>query len=372
MYVQIYAEFIKSVRFMFRNRILFVMALLPPIALSIIFIQAFNPTGEGFPLAIVNDDDDNVNNWTTKFIKILESHEGTIPYFNAIETDNESAITLFNQRQTFAILYIPSTFSKDISEGNVSVLMTAQINTIHEDISKNLRLGLEGRLYLFIQKYQLEETVRPGITIDPRLVYGQELRRIDYMVSGILVMAIMWFNLLIGGVLGTTEKDYNTWTEIIMADKGEKFSRVGKILATTVISFIMILLITILATLLYGSYFTDLFEILVFSGIFVCFSLTFSILGVSYGMITGDLRAVPAPTIIVTLTFWMVGGAINPLEFSAGSELFKLLPSAAAIRILTAIIFERGVQYLFESWIILLSWTVLSIFILGIFLVKKG
>ncbi len=371
MFTEVFAETSKSVKFVYRNKLLVVLALLPPIALSIIFIQAFTFTsGAGFPLAVVNYDTSNHNNWTSNLIKSLESEKGTIPYFKVTITSEQDALDLFNQRKTFAVLYIPSTFSQDIEEGE-EVFLMAKINTIHEDISKNLRLGLEGRIYQFIITYQLEDGVRPGITVDSSLLYPEELKRADYMISGIFVVAMMWFGFGIGGFISTEEKQRETWKEIIMADQGTTHVKLGKILATLVISTGMMLIILLFEAVLYDLYFIELGQIIVFWTSFLLMVFIFGTIGVSWGLKIGDIRAVPAPAIIITLTFWMVGGAINPLEFSAGSEVFKLLPSAAVIRLLTTTFFNRGAEYIFESVFILLIWIMIATLSIIIPIVKE-
>ena len=68
MFIQVYAELVKSIRYIYRHKVLFVMAFLPPLALSIIFIQAFTLTGEGWPIVIVNSDTENEGNWTLHVI----------------------------------------------------------------------------------------------------------------------------------------------------------------------------------------------------------------------------------------------------------------------------------------------------------------
>lgn len=364
MITEVIAEANKSIKFVYRNKLLLILIMIPPIALSIIFIQAFTfAGGTGFPLVVVNEDTENVNNWTTNFLDSLESEEGTIPYFSVTLTSEQEALDLFNQRKTFAVLYIPSTFSQSIEDGE-EIVLDAKINTIHEDISKNLRLGLEGRIYQFITTYQLEDGSRPGIVIEPSLLYPVELERADYMISGIFVVAMMWFGLGIGGFISTEEKQRDTWKEIIMADRGENNVKYGKILATITISAFMMLVILLFEAILYNLYFIEPIQVLVFWVVFFLMIFIFGTIGVSWGLKIGDIRAIPAPAIIITLTFWMVGGAINPLEFSAGSELFKYLPSAAVIRIFTSLFFNRGNEYGFESTLILVGWVILMVLVL--------
>jgi len=65
---------------------------------------------------------------------------------------------------------------------------------------------------------------------------------------------------------------------------------------------------------------------------------------------------VPAPMIIISITLWLVSGALNPLEFSAGSAVFQYLPTAAGIRVLSYALFNRGAQFAGKSLLILCAW----------------
>ena len=177
--------------------------------------------------------------------------------------------------------------------------------------------------------------------------------------------------MMIGGTLGADEKEKNNFIEIEMAENGVLNSKLGKILATVTISTILMFIMVFLNTLFYGAYFHSIISVLTFIGVFLLLTLIFSTIGVFYGIAVGDFRFIPAPTIILSITLWVLAGAINPLEFSAGSEVFKFLPTAASIRILTAAIFNRGTEYVVQSWTILGAWTLIFAITLVVYSVFK-
>lgn len=359
----IMAEVIKCLKYKKNHRILAIVALVPPLAISIFFIEAFSfGGGGGFPMVVVNYDNANVDGWTDNFITTLGSQEGTIPYFEVTVTDEEDALRMFDLRETFLVVYIPQDFSTNLTSSQ-PVLIRSLINNIHEDLSKNLRLGMETRIYEFSVNYQLQTGVKPGLEIDKSTVYLEELPRPDYMISGIIVFSIMFFALLDGALLGSSEKEEGTDIEIKMAKNGIMQAKLGKVLATIIASGINTIILLIFSYLMYGPYFTGFTSFLVFLAVFLCISFVFAVIGVNYGMKVGDIRAVPGPSVLITVVLWMVGGAINPLEFSAGSPIFKFLPNAASVRILTAAIFERGNEYVVEGWTILLGWASLMFMI---------
>ncbi|NVM23530.1 MAG: hypothetical protein HWN68_17325 [Desulfobacterales bacterium] len=118
-----------------------------------------------------------------------------------------------------------------------------------------------------------------------------------------------------------------------------------------------------LSSIFYGLRFPDIASVFHLLFVFVTLSYIFSFLGVTYGWVVGDFRFIPAPTIIVTFTLWFISGAINPLEFSAGSAIFKFLPSSGAIRILSSSFFQSGRELLGFSYQVLLTWFFLVLII---------
>jgi hypothetical protein len=365
MIAEIYAEFIKSFKSWQRNRIIIAIGLISPFFFTFIFTQVFTFTvGTGFPLpVIVEDAPITPGSYTELFLETLNAKNGTIPYFEVYFTNHEQADILFAQRQAFAIVTIPHGFEENLTTGH-AVEIYARINNIHEDLSKNIRLGLESRIYQFMQQYQLNRDDQPGITFTADRVYEVELPRANYMIWGVLVWVTCFTSLFYGGTLGAEEKDKNTFTEITMSQHGIIYTRIGKTLATVLISAICVSVLLILNFVLYGVTCPSLYSFSAFWMVFLCLSFPFGLLGVSYGLKIGDFRLVPVPAILISLTLWIVSGAINPLEFSVGAEVCRFLPTAAGIRVLTAVIFNRGVQYLNEALVILGFWFILGIALL--------
>jgi hypothetical protein len=58
-------------------------------------------------------------------------------------------------------------------------------------------------------------------------------------------------------------------------------------------------------------------------------------------MKAGDFRLVPAPMIILSITLWLVSGALNPLEFSR-DMLFSISAYRFGIRIMSYALFNTA------------------------------
>lgn len=367
--IRIYGEFIKSIKAFSRNKMLLALTITPPIILTFFFIQLFTISGGGgaFDLVMVNNDNfSGEPYWTNTFVDALEAREGPMPYFSVTTVTQDEAEDLFTRRKAFALLAIPDGFENNLTEG-FAVSLEVKYNNIHEDLSKNIRLGIETRIYYFNEIYRNITSDRPGISYEFNLVHEVELIRAKYMMSGIYVFITLYLTLSIGATLGSDEKEKKNITEIRMASNGILYSKLGKILATIAISTVLMTVLILMNWLFYGPYFTNVLSFMIFLEVYLLLAIIFSTIGVFYGMQVGDFRFIPAPTIIISITLWVLAGAINPLEFSAGSEVFKYLPTAAGIRLLTATVFGRGTEYVVESWLILIIWAAVFVTILTIF-----
>ncbi|MHA1167963.1 MAG: hypothetical protein ACTSRU_09090, partial [Candidatus Hodarchaeales archaeon] len=75
MITEVSAEIIKSLKSLQRNKILTAMTFFPPLVLTFLFIQAFNLSGGGLALCVVNKDH---GEWTDRLLYSLDCEEGTI------------------------------------------------------------------------------------------------------------------------------------------------------------------------------------------------------------------------------------------------------------------------------------------------------
>ncbi len=156
-----------------------------------------------------------------------------------------------------------------------------------------------------------------------------------------------------------------------MRQHGLIYSRIGKTLSIVLISAICVVILLILISVMYQVTFPSILSFGCFWFVFLCLAFPFSLLGISYELKVGDFRVVPVPAILISLTLWVVSGAINPLECSVGAEIFKYLPTAAGFRILTAVIFNRGLQYFNEALFIIGGWLIIGLIALAIIVTKN-
>lgn len=368
---QITAEIKKSIQYWKKHKMIALVSIFPPFLICLLFVGVFRTTGIVSIAVVNNDAGASTASWTEKFLDVMEARTGTIPYFTLDFTNEETAEQMFRMHQTFAILTIPEGFSESMEDGR-PLSIPVKFTAAHEDISKNVRLGVEARIYDFVKRYDLDTNARPGVIVNETL-QNDSLPRSSYMMAGILVWTMVFCGLLTGGALGANEKEGGTETYLKMASKGELSSLIGKWAAAVMISGVMLIVLTLFYMLFFGVYFPSVMSVVYLLLIFLALTTTFSLPGVLYGMKVGDFRLVPAPMIILSITLWLVSGAMNPLEFSAGSALFKYLPTASGIRILSYALFHRGGQFVEESFLILISWAaaVFGLFFIGLLINRK-
>lgn len=369
MIAQIKAEIKKSIKYWKEHKMIALVSIFPPLLICLLFVGVFRTTGI-VNIAVVNNDAGfSSAAWTEKFLNVMETRTGTIPYFILDLTDEETAENMFNMHDTFAILTIPEGFGESIEEGD-PLSLSVRFTAAHEDISKNVRLGMEARIYDFVKLYDLDTHVRPGIIVGENL-QNNSLPRSSYMMAGILIWTMVFSGLLIGGALGANEKEEGTEAYIKMASRGELSSLIGKWAASVIISGVMLIVLTLCYMLFFGVSFPSVMSVVYLFLMFLVLTTIFSLPGVLYGMKAGDFRLVPAPMIILSITLWLVSGAMNPLEFSAGSVFFKYLPTASGIRIMSYALFDRGGQFVQESFFILISWVVAAFALFFIVIFRK-
>jgi uncharacterized phage infection (PIP) family protein YhgE len=81
--------------------------------ICLLFVGVFQTTGI-VTIAVVNNDTEVASSdaWTEKFLDVMETRTGTIPYFTVSLVDEETAEEMLAMHETFAVLYIPDGFAR--------------------------------------------------------------------------------------------------------------------------------------------------------------------------------------------------------------------------------------------------------------------
>jgi hypothetical protein len=329
---QIFSEFVKKFTLWRRRPIWVVIGLFAPLGISTFIIASFATLAQlpVWQIGLV-DEDNTVQSRELK--EVILSTEGTIPYYQAITGDRAEAESLFYEGELYMVVIIPEGFGDKLSAGQ-PVAIDALISNAHVDQTKNLRLGLDARLYLFYEQYMLPESGRPGIIYTYSLTYPTEIPRAGYMATGALMLTIILTAMLYAALFAALEHQEKTAMEVEIPPGGSFVGMVGTVLAAIAETFIILAIIVIINGLLWH------FKIPPVSAwphmllAIVLLAMIFAITGYGLGQKARDVRLVLGPTMIIVLTLWIMSGGVSPVEAMAGTEFLSILPTTATLRIL--------------------------------------
>jgi ABC-type multidrug transport system permease subunit len=329
---QIYGEFVKKFTLWRRRPIWAVIGLFAPLGISTFIIASFATMAElpVWQIGLV-DEDNTVQSQALK--EAILSREGTIPYYEAVTESREEAKSLFDKGKLYMVAIIPEGFGDKLSAGQ-PVAINALISNAHADQTKNLRLGLDARLYLFYEQYMLPASDKPGVVYSYSLTYPTEIPRAGYMATGALVLTIMLTAMMYAALFAALEYQEKTAMEVETPPRGSFAGMIGTVLAAMVESFIILAIIFIINWLLWhlkvppvSAWPQVLLAVLLLA-------MIFAVIGYGLGQKARDVRLVLGPTMIIVLTLWLMSGGVNPIEAMAGAEFLSLLPTTATLRVL--------------------------------------
>ena len=329
---QVYGEFVKKFTLWRRRPIWALIGLFAPLGISVFIIASFATLAElpVWQIGLV-DEDTTVQSQALK--EAILSQEGTIPYYQAITESRAEAKSLFDEGKLYMVVTIPEGFGDKLSAGQ-PVAIDAMISNAHDDQTKNLRLGLDARLYLFYEQYMLPSSGKPGVVYSYSLTYPIEIPRASYMATGALMLTIILTSMMYAALFAALEHQEKTAMEVETPPRGSFAGMIGTVLAAMVESFIILAIIFVINWLLWH---LKIPPVSVWPQVLLAvalLSMIFAITGYGLGQKAKDVRLVLGPTMITALTLWIISGGVNPVEAMTGSEFLSILPTTATLRIL--------------------------------------
>jgi hypothetical protein len=329
---QIYAEFVKKFTLWRRRPIWMAMGIFAPLGISTFIIAAFATLAE-LPVWEIGLVDEDNTAYSQELEEAITAREGTIPYYQVVTENWDEAKRLFDEGKLYMVIRIPEGFGDEYLAGNPLTIDAFIINA-HADQTKNLRLGLDARLYLFYEKYMLPESDRPGVVYSHSMTYPTEIPRAGYMATGSLLLAIILAAMMYSALFTALEHQEKTAIEIETPPGGSFASMVGTVLATLVEVFIVVCIIGTVNGLLWHISLPAMLTFPLILLVILLLATIFAIIGYGLGNKAKDVRLVLGPTMITVLALWLLSGGVNPVEVMAGTEFLSMLPTTAALRIL--------------------------------------
>ncbi len=329
---QVYAEFIKKLKLWSRRPVWAIIGIFGPLGISTLLIACFATLSE-LPVWTIGliDEDNSIESMLLQ--DAITSHEGTIPYYIVDTTDPVEAKERFAKAELYMVVTIPEGFGVSIRSGR-PLPVQADIVNAHADQTKNLRLGLDARLYLLYEKYLLPGSEKPGVTYTYSTLYPVEIPRSRYMSAGALMLTIILASMIYTALFSALEHEEKTYNEISMIPHGAEASMIGTIAATVVEVIAVLTVVAAVNIPLWHLTMPAFSELPGLLAAILLLTIIFSIIGYGLGNNAKDVRLVIGPTMLIILTFWMFSGGITPVEGIAGSEFYALLPTTATLRIM--------------------------------------
>ena len=329
---QIRAEFVKKLTLWRRRPIWVLIGVVAPLGLSTFFIACFAAMVE-LPVWEIGLVDEDRSVQSEALMEAILSHEGTMPYYE-VATDNlDEAMNDFEAGRLFMVVRIPEGFGRELAAGS-PVAVEAWISNAHADQTKNLRLGLDARLYLFYESYMLPASERPGVVYAYSTSYPVEIPRSGYMASGALMLTIILASMMYAGLFSALEHQEKTALEVKMSPGGSLAGMAGTVMATVVEVFILLAIVGAVNAVLWHLQLPPASSLPHLLLAVVLLATTFSLLGYALGNKAGDVRLVLGPTMITVLALWLFSGGVNPIEAMAVPQFLQWLPTTAALRVL--------------------------------------
>ncbi len=135
-----------------------------------------------------NDTGLSSDSWTEKFLDVMETRTGTIPYFTCVFTDEETAAQMFRMHETFAVLYIPDGFGESIKNGN-PLSLSVKFTAAHEISQRHVRLWIGSQNIRFRKAVTIWTPMNGGYH-RVRNLQNDSPSKSSYMMAGILIWTI--------------------------------------------------------------------------------------------------------------------------------------------------------------------------------------
>jgi hypothetical protein len=329
---QVYAEFIKKLKLWIRRPVWAIVGIFGPLGISTLLIACFATLAE-LPIWTIGLIDEDNSTESRLLQQAITAHEGTIPYYIVTTSDPAEARDRFSRAELYMVVTIPKGFGNAIKSGH-PIPVKADIVNAHADQTKNLRLGLDARLYLFYEKYLLPGSGKPGVIYTYSALYPVEIPRSQYMSAGALMLTVILASMIYAGLFSALEHEEKTYKEISMTPHGATASMIGTIAATIVEVIAVLAVVAAVNIPLWHLKIPSIIDLPCIFASILLLSITFAIIGYGLGNRAKDVRLVIGPTMLTILAFWILSGGITPVEAVAGAEFYSVLPTTATLRIM--------------------------------------
>lgn len=284
-----------------------VRSLVFPLFWIIFFAYGFGGTLHSVSIAIVNDANGIYSQQVVNNI-------ATGNTFNIHFLPYDKALNDFQAGKVYAVIYIPSGFDTDFKNNNAKMYMTLDATnpTLYSTIKSNVELS--------VQKVSGEINLvqNPPINLDEEVLYGKDIRYLDFLAPGIIVQTIVFSAMFSGGVSLLMDKEFGTLKLLLLAPISRTSIIVGKtlggVIQALISGFVTLFIIIILGARIQFS------VLLLFAVPFIMILVAFAFIGMTTLMATRlkTFEQFILVTQLIIQPLWFVSGAIYPINSMPG------------------------------------------------------
>jgi ABC-2 type transport system permease protein len=255
--------------------------------------------------------------------ELIEHYTGS-GYFNLVgrTRDINEVDSYFESSKAAIAVIVPVNFGRDLLAGRNPQLAVAadgsDSNTGGIGLSYASNIALSYARDILVQRAEKFNLIKnpdalPQVTAQTRAWYNQDLKSLDFMVPGVLVMVLMLVMTVISAMAIVKEKEAGTIEQIVVTPLRDSEFILGKMIPFTITGFIQVSLVLIVAVFFFKIPLTGSLPAL------LTLSVLFVIVGLGLGIFVSSIsktqqQATMTAQFLLLFPMLILSGFIFPIE----------------------------------------------------------
>ncbi|HEY9166350.1 MAG TPA: ABC transporter permease [Candidatus Kryptonia bacterium] len=255
--------------------------------------------------------------------ELIEHYSGS-GYFNLVgrSRDMNDIDTYFRRSAAGIALIVPVNFGRDLLAGRNPQLVVAadgsDSNTGGIGLSYASSIAASYARNILVKRAEMFNLIKnpsdlPQVTSQTRAWYNQDLKSVNFMVPGVLVMVLMLVMTVISAMAIVKEKESGTIEQIVVTPLRDWEFILGKMIPFTITGFIQVSLVLIVAVFFFKIPLSGSLPAL------LTLSVLFVIVGLGFGIFVSSIsktqqQATMAAQFLLLFPMLILSGFIFPIE----------------------------------------------------------
>lgn len=269
-----------------------------PVLWVLLFGYGFGGQMHDVPVALVSDDN---SLQAQSFINALTNG----PALKIHQTTYHEAMNMFELGDVFAVIIIPSGF------GSTNYELTAYMDQTSPSVSSMIEGIVRSSAMSLSEPVSLRKT---GYEVNNQVIYGKNIRYLDFMAPGIALMTIIFTTIFAGGLTLIFDKQFGTLKSLLVAPISRGAIILGKTVAGTIQAMTAGVVALFLLVLIGVNFSTGIYSVPIILLILFLTSLGFMGMGTAFASRVTTIEQFAAVIQIIILPLWFVSGALYPVE----------------------------------------------------------